>query len=66
MRQVAHLREIGVWILRGEIEHLLHDARDRFAVAIRDGEQSEIIVFAQERIGRRHKPARDDRAATNR
>ena len=48
----AHLGEISARILRCEIEHLLDDARDRFPVAIRNGEETEIIPFPEEGVGR--------------
>ena len=46
--------KIRARIFGREIEHLLHDPGDRFAVAVGDGEQAEIIAFAQESIGRGH------------
>ena len=33
-RDLANLAKIGVGILGGKIEHLLHDARDRFAMSL--------------------------------
>ena len=63
LADLAENRALGIF--RREIERLLHDPRNRFAMAIRDREQAEIIAFAQERIGRRHETARDDRAAAD-
>ena len=54
LRDLTNLLEWRVRIFGGEIEHLLHDPRDRFAMPVRHRKQAEIIAFAQERIGRGH------------
>src|SRR5207253_3845655 len=59
------LLEIGVRIFGGEIEDLLDDAGDGFAVAIGNSQQAEIIAFPQQRIGGGHETMRDNRAAAN-
>ena len=64
-RDLADLGKFGAGVLRREIEHLLDDPRDRFAMAIGNRQQPEIIAFSQERVRRRHETAGDDRAAAN-
>ena len=59
------LLEVGIWIFGGEIENLLDDAGDGFAVTIGNSQQAEIIAFPQQRIGGGHKSMRNDRAAAN-
>ena len=49
-----------------KIEHLLDDTRDGFAVPIGNGEQTQMIPFAQQRVGRGHEAARDHRSAADR
>jgi hypothetical protein len=65
LRDLADLSELGARILRRKIEHLLHDPRNRFAMAIRNCEQAKIIALPQERVGRRHKATRDNGAPAN-
>ena len=62
-RDLTGLGKIGVRIFRHEIERLLHDAGDPFAVPIGDGEQAEIVAFTQEGIDRGHVATAHDRAA---
>ena len=62
----ADMLEICVGIFSREIQHLLHDAGDRFPVPVGNREQPEIIAFTQERIRRCHVPARDHGPAPDR
>ena len=47
-------------VVLGESEHRLHDARDRFSVAVADGQQAQVIALAHERLADVEVPARDD------
>ena len=44
------LLQIRLRILGHEIEHFLHDPRDRFPMPIRNGEQPQIIALTQKRV----------------
>ena len=46
-------------ILRGEIEHFLHDPRYGFSMPIGYSEQAEIIAFTQKRVRGSHVTARN-------
>ncbi len=53
----------GGGVVLGEGQHGLDDARDRFAVAAADGEQSQVVALAQERLADVEVTVRDHRAA---
>ena len=63
---LADLLKICVRIFGREIEHFLHDARDRFAMSIGNRQQAEIIAFTQQRIRRGHVTARNHGPAPDR
>src|SRR2546423_2156239 len=59
------LLEIGIRIFGGEIEDLLDDAGDGFAVTIGNSQKAQIIAFPQQRICGGHKSVRNNRATAN-
>jgi hypothetical protein len=62
----SDLLKICIRILGREIKHFLHDSGNGFSVPIGNGEQSQIVAFAQKCVRCRHVTARYHRAAPDR
>ena len=61
----AGVGEGGFRVLGDEVQRALHDASHGFAMAVGNGQKTEVVPFAQEGIGRRHVTLGHHRAAAH-